>query len=178
VIDERQQGMEPEPFLVGGLRVFLLTVGGDQGGIDINDQPSSSITVMVRCLVAGQFPHAGTGSRPSGVDRCQGLVGVGGERADQASDRRVRGHWAIQVGFIAEDGTIGQGITAEARVSAASVRTLPGSLMVEAFVHAAKACLNWWPRPLVCTVSVSSIPPAWPTALLGQSRRASVDRYE
>lgn len=103
--------MKSKPFLIGGFRVLLLTVGSDQRSIDVDDQRILSIGVVVRGVFASQFPHPGPGCCPGLVDRCQGPVDVAGKGLDDPGDRRIRCHRPVKVGFVAECCGIGQGVT-------------------------------------------------------------------
>lgn len=126
----------------------------------IDDQRRPSITVMVRCLSPGQFPHAGSGSCSSSVDRGHGVFAFIGESADESRDRRIRRHRPVEIGPVAEDGTIGECVTAESQSDGnVDEVTLAVSWVAKGFFHAVMASFRCWPSLLGCTVSASSSPP-------------------
>lgn len=107
----REQRIEPEPLLVGGL--LLLSVSSDQRSIDINDQRILRIGAMIRSIVPGDLPLPCAGRKPGSVDRGRPLIDVRGQRLDKSRDRRLRRHRPIQVGFVPERCGIRQGVTAK-----------------------------------------------------------------
>lgn len=113
MVDERQQGVESVPFLVGGFRVLLLTMCSNQGGIDVDDQRVAGVGSVIRSVLAGKVPYPCPSSSPSRVDRGQTLIDVSGQELKGPGDRRVRCHTPVQVGFGPEFAAVGQDVTAE-----------------------------------------------------------------
>ena len=57
VVDERPQRMVAEPALERRRRLLLLRVGGDQGGVHVDDQRRRGVGAVVGGVLAGQRPH-------------------------------------------------------------------------------------------------------------------------
>src|SRR5690606_18193480 len=98
VVDECAQWMKPvAAFEVRG-GVFFVGVGGDEGGIDIDDQWFLLVDGVIRCRGAGSGPGVGAGGGAGAADGSESGVGVGGQHADQPGDGRVGGNRAEQFG--------------------------------------------------------------------------------
>ena len=92
VICEGQQRVEPEAFLKGRGREFLVRMRGDQRRVDVDDDRVIDVGAVVRGVLAGCGPHPCPGRGTRGIDRLQHPVRVSGQGIDQPRHRRVRGH--------------------------------------------------------------------------------------
>ena len=89
-----------EPALVGRRRSLLLGMGGDQGGIEVDD---------VEAGVGSRGPHLLAGTRSGHRDplECFGVDGLEGPPR-----RRRRGHLPEQIGLITEHRKVRDGVAA------------------------------------------------------------------
>jgi hypothetical protein len=107
MVDERQQGVKPEAMLEVRGRALLLRMGGDQGGIQINDHRIGARDR--RAVTPGCGPRRGASPADCGDHRRRILT----QGVDEPADRRVRGHRAEQLRLGANDRGIGQAVTAQ-----------------------------------------------------------------
>ena len=84
VVEERPQRVMAEPALERRCCAFFLPVGGDQGGVHVDDQRPPGVCAVVGGAVAGQPPGRRASCGAGGIDRGQHLVSVVGEPVDRA----------------------------------------------------------------------------------------------
>ncbi len=79
--------------------VFFVGVGGDEGGIDVDDQWFLFVDGVIRCCGAGGGPGVGAGGGAGPSDGSESGIGVGGQHTDQAGDGRIGRHRTEQFGL-------------------------------------------------------------------------------
>jgi hypothetical protein len=167
VVDEGgQQVMAEAPFERRG-GVLLLRVCGHQRGVQIEDQRRGRGGPVVGRLLPGRGPHPSPSSRPRPIDDLQRGRGIERQRGDRPRHRGIGGHRPVDARFGAQQVDVGQAVPAQREGERQIQHDLARSCTANGLRHGDNAAASPAPRPLAATVSVSSTPPACPTAATG-----------
>jgi len=110
VVGERGERMEPERLLPGGSGFLLLGVREHDRGIEVHRDQAP---VRARRALASQRPGAPAGGSAGLADRPQRPRRIGGQRADQPGDHRIRSHRSAQARHGPQHRDISQAVPAQ-----------------------------------------------------------------
>ncbi len=88
-------------------------MGGDQRGIEVDDQRDRSRRVVIGGVHPRQRPHPGPGRGPGGVDRRQRRGCIRGQGRDRPGHRQIRRDGSVDPGFGAQHRHVGEAVTAQ-----------------------------------------------------------------
>ena len=159
VVGEGGHGVEAEGLLPGRGGVFLVGVGDDDGGVQVDGDQFAVGSGRGRAGAGSRRVHGrwrGRRGSPSGLWWCRRRAG---RSAGRRSGRRRRGRTVA--GWERRSAMSARQSPPRARLTARSAMILPGSWIARAGRHRCSCSDRAWSRPVTRSVSSNSSAPAW-----------------